>query len=87
MDIADELMQSVGHMAADCYQWATGCTPDPDQLAQAVRETLREHADVVVAYADKLRRMPQLRPHVRVLALPDTAKIAYAAAERLLHRR
>jgi hypothetical protein len=87
VDIADELAQSVAHMAACHYRWATGCTPDPDRLAQAVREALREHADVVVACADKLRRMPQLRPHAQVLALPDTAKIGYAVAERLLHRR
>ena len=85
-DVADELAQSVANMAAYRYQRATGREPDPDRLAQAVREALRDHADVVVACADKLRRMPQLRPHARVLALPDTAKIAYAVAERLLRR-
>jgi hypothetical protein len=86
-EIADELAQSVEYMAACHYRWATGREPDPDRLAQAAREALREHADVVVTCADKVRRMPQLRPHARVLALPDTAKIAYAVAERLLHRR
>jgi hypothetical protein len=51
MDVVDELVQSVERVAECCYQLAVGRTPDPDRLAQAVREALREHADVIVTYA------------------------------------